>query len=96
MAKWELKPGVRESTTSDPGGFGWAYTIEREGERRTIRADLSGTAASFPNDVPQDARDAWGEEGIGAVMAVLDRDNPPARLVLTTKGIVERQGSPVE
>jgi hypothetical protein len=92
MAEWEIVFSAREY---EPDGgrdatVGWAFDIERDGVRRTISVEVARTlAVSDKRAAPDDVRRALTSRGSSAVMAVLDRDVPPRRLLVDTRGIDE-------
>ena len=92
MAGWEMMFGAREY---EPDGgrdatVGWAFELERDGVRRTINVEVArALAVSDKSAAPGEVRRALTTRGSSAVMAVLDRDTPPRRLVVDRQGIVE-------
>ena len=91
MAGWQIVGEPREYNPSESGGAldsyrGWVYRIEREGESRDIRADVSGTADAS-DDVVRESRDAIRTLGRSAIVPLLDEDDPPERVMITTGGI---------
>jgi len=92
MAEWEMVFGAREYQPE--GGrdatVGWTFDIERDGVRRTITVEVArALALSDKSAAPDEVRRALTTRGSSAVMAVLDRDVPPRRLVIDQRGITE-------
>jgi len=66
---------------------GWAYDVGRDGEQRTVLVEVAGTLDAGHGDLPDDVRRALSTHGRSAVDAVLDDDDPPERLTVTTNGV---------
>jgi hypothetical protein len=66
--------------------LGWAYEIESQGVRRTIRVELSETAADDPSLAEQSST-AIRTRGRSAIEPFLIRDDPPERIVITVRGV---------
>jgi hypothetical protein len=90
VAAWEIVTGSRELEGPEGGDtqLGWAFELERDGERRPITVDR-GLALADKRNTPDDVRRALTTRGSSAVVAVLDRERPPRRLVLHMRGIDE-------
>lgn len=94
MAGWEIVFGAREV---EPDGRSdaavcWAYELERDGERRTLSVEVTRAAAIGDKGMaPDDVRRALTTRGSSAVMAVIDRDQPPRKLLIDLRGIDELQ-----
>jgi hypothetical protein len=90
-AKWSIVGGPYEYRTSPDGAYidvGWQYDLERNGETRTIRVELAGgRPADF--QLPTECRKVVATRGAAAVADVLDRAEPPARILITTAGLIE-------
>jgi hypothetical protein len=92
MGRWEIVFGAREV---EPNGredvtVCWAYELERGGERRTLTVEVTRAAAIGDKSMaPDDVRRALTTRGSSAVMEVLDRDQPPRKLLVDTHGIDE-------
>ena len=95
MARWEIISGPREY--SPAGGsvrgsvgrdLGWAYVIERGNERLTVRVERASALAES-EALSEVARSAVATRGRSAVEAILKRDRPPRRLIVTTDGVAE-------
>ena len=84
---WTIVAGPHEygPETSD-GALGWAYEIECSGARRTMRAELSETAAESASLSEQSAT-AIRTRGQSAIEPFLIRDNPPERIVISARGV---------
>ena len=92
MTEWEIVVGAREYEPGEgrDATVGWAFEIERDGVRRTISVEVARSLAlSDKNLAPIDVRRALTTRGSSAVMAVLDRDVPPRRLIVDARGIEE-------
>ena len=92
MAAWEIVFGAREYEP-DGGGdttVGWAFELEREGVRRTIDVEVArAVALADKSTAPDEVRRALTTRGSSAVMAVIDQDVPPRKLLVDLRGIVE-------
>src|SRR2546427_11000981 len=98
MAGWQIISGPREynpaggSVGRGSVGFGrdrgWAYVIERGNERLTVRVERDSTLAES-EALSEVARSAVATRGRSAVEAILARDRPPRRLIVTTDGVAE-------
>ena len=97
MARWEIITGPREyNPVGGSAGrgslsrdLGWAYVIERENERLTVRVECDTKLAE--SDVQSGlVRTVVASRGRSAVEAILARDRPPPRLIVTADGIAER------
>jgi hypothetical protein len=97
MARWDIITGPREYNPS--GGsvgrgslgrdLGWGYVIERGNERLTVRVECDTKLAE--SDVQSGVvRCAVASRGRSAVEAILSRERPPPRLIVTADGIAER------
>ena len=81
----EYEPGEGRDAT-----VGWAFELERDGVRRTISVEVAQMLAlSNKYEAPDVVRRALTTRGSSAVMAVLDREVPPRRLLLDKDGITE-------
>ncbi len=84
---WAIIAGPREySLETGDCALGWAYEIESQGSRRTIRAELSKTAAESTS-LPEQASTAIRTRGQSAVEPFLIRDDPPERVVISLRGV---------
>lgn len=68
---------------------GWAYDLEREGDRRTVSV-IVAAGRSGSVDLPEECGEAIRTSGRSAIDRVLDLDTPPRYLIITTAGITER------
>jgi hypothetical protein len=80
MTRWKIVGGPREYETTPEASdiaVGWAWDIEADGRRQTVRVEIVDTAA--------------GRFGFAdaerALRDVLDWSDPPERLRLTTHGV---------
>lgn len=91
--RWTIVRGPREYEPIADAAVGWAYDLQREEiERRRVSIEVAGTLAAASKDgVPNEVRRALRTKGRSAVESVLDRDEPPLRLLLTTAGIREQK-----
>ena len=92
MAGWEIVFGAREVEPDrrNDATVCWVYELERAGERRILTVEVTRAAAVADRaSAPEDVRRALTTRGSSAVMAVVDRDRPPRRLVVDTRGIDE-------
>lgn len=62
---------------------GWVWEIQREGEVRGIAVTITGQAWDSSRE---DIRAARETRGRSAVLGVIDRDDPPRWITLTTGG----------
>jgi hypothetical protein len=90
--RWTIVRGPREYEPTADAKVGWAYDIQRgDIERRRVSVEVAGTVAVVSREgVPDDVKRALRTKGRSAVESVLDRDEPPHRLLLTTTGIREK------
>jgi hypothetical protein len=91
MAKWN-RIGVAAAfgavEEGAPGKVGWTWEIRRPGfEARHVRVEVEVSAPSRPTDFPAEARNAIRSRGATAVDAFLARDEPPARIIISTLGV---------
>jgi len=93
VVRWTIVRGPREYKPIADAAVGWAYDLQRdEIERRRVSVEVAGTLAAASKDgVPDEVRRALRTKGRSAVESVLDRDEPPLRLLLTTAGIREQK-----
>jgi hypothetical protein len=92
MAEWDIVFGARELEPEAGRDVmvGWAFELERDGVRRTITVEVArALATSDKTFAPDEVRRALTTRGSSAVMAVIDRDLPPRRLVVEPGGIRE-------
>lgn len=94
MALWKIVGGPREFDRTEDGAdidVGWAWDIEpaEGGERRTVRVLVAGGRAGS-SELPEECRRAVQTQGRSALQDVLDREDPPGRLMVSTGGIAER------
>ena len=92
--RWTIVRGPREYEPIADAAVGWAYDIRREGiERRRVMVEVAGTLAAASKDgIPVEVKRALRTKGRSAVESVLDREEPPFRLLLTAAGIREQKG----
>ncbi len=88
MLAWKIVAGPRsyEPSSSD-SERGWAWDIQRDGDKRTVRVEVAGTLDASDTDLPDDARQAIRTSGQSAVRAILNDADPPERLTVTTHGV---------
>ncbi len=87
--RWTIVSGPREYEPIADADVGWAYELRREDiERRRVSVEVAGTlAAASKYGVPEEVKRALRTKGRSAVESMLDRDEPPRRLLLSTTGI---------
>jgi hypothetical protein len=84
---WTIVAGPREySPETSDCALGWAYEIESAGTRRTIRVELSETAADNTS-VSEQSATGIRTSGLSALQPFLIRDDPPERIVISARGI---------
>ena len=66
----------------------WGYTIRRGDEERTIGVIVS-QGITRDHGLPHDSDAAMGTRGRSAVQDVLDQNDPPRYLVITSTGVRE-------
>jgi|SRR3990172_5716802 len=93
MAKWRLVasgPRLYDPDSTDCA-VGWAWDVASDGEERTVKVELSNSAAKVVAGKgalsSPEADEARRTRGRSAVSAYLDEDDPPARLVVSTHGV---------
>lgn len=86
---WKRISGPREVDQIESYDMtrGWGYTIRRGDEERTIGVIVARGISV--GDLPTDSAAAMQTRGRSAVDAVLDQDEPPRFLVVTSSGIRE-------
>lgn len=91
MSEWKIDAGPRryDSRGTADIDVGWAYDIERNGERRTISVEVAG-GRSGSDELPDDARRAIRTSGRSAVESVLGEDDPPRYLLVGSLGVRPR------
>jgi len=90
VSRWWIVGGPREYRRSPDGthiDIGWLFELEREGKARTIRVELAGGRSD--GQLPPECRHVVATQGEAAVADVLDRAEPPARILITTAGLIE-------
>jgi hypothetical protein len=84
---WAIVAGPREyDPENEATARGWEYVIEASGQRRTICAELSDTAADITSLAEQSAT-AIRTKGRSAIEPFLIRDEPPDRVIVNARGI---------
>jgi hypothetical protein len=84
---WLITEGPREySPEANDFALGWAYEIASQDSRKTIRAELSQTAADGTS-LPEQAETAIRTKGRSAIEPFLIRDDPPERVVISVRGV---------
>lgn len=86
IAPWVKKLGPREydSRGDVDINVGWAYMLERGGRLHEIRVEDVGAIGTLPDA----CADAVRTHGWSAIVPHLDDETPPARIVITTAGLV--------
>jgi hypothetical protein len=90
-ASWSIVGGPQEYRKSPDGAYidiGWQYELERKGETRTIRVELAGGRPA-QSQLPTECRQVVATRGAAAVAQVLDRAEPPTRILITSAGLIE-------
>jgi hypothetical protein len=70
---------------------GWSWRISRDGVNRSLRVEVACGLRLRPTDLPAESRNAIRSRGATAVDSVLDQDEPPERLVVSTLGVRARE-----
>jgi hypothetical protein len=89
---WEIISGPREYKPRGGAAgrdLGWAYVIEQGNERLTVRVERAALLAESEGST-EVVRRAIATSGRSAVEAILDRKDPPRRLLIGTDGLTER------
>ena len=89
MARWQRVGGPTRfgATVALESQVGWSWTIARQGdEQRVVHVEVSGGPFRV-TELPAEARNAIRSRGATAVDMFLDRDDPPARIVVSTLGV---------
>lgn len=88
MSTWRIVGGPR---AYEPSGArserGWAYDVEGERGRRTVKVEVVGILEAGGGRLPDEVELAFSTEGRSAVHAVLGDDDPPERLIVTPAGV---------
>jgi hypothetical protein len=69
---------------------GWAYDIARDTDRRTVSVIVAGGRLRS-NDLPMESQRAIETKGRSAVEAVLEQDEPPRYLIISSGGVRPRE-----
>ena len=91
VPRWVIVGGPREYRRSPDGthiDVGWQYELARDGERRTIRVELAGGRPA-DSQLPMECRQVVATRGAAAVADALNRAEPPAKILITTAGLIE-------
>ncbi len=88
MAKWRIVSGSREfhAFAGRDISMGWARDIANGGEHRTVSVCIAGSVTGA-TDLPDECRAAVRTHGRSAVNAVLDEENPPQIIGVTSTGL---------
>jgi hypothetical protein len=89
---WRIVEGPREYSQTAEGAdidVGWAWQIERAGERRTIRVEVAGGRLGSSH-LPDESQEAVRTSGRSAITPLLTDLDPPARVLVTSSGIFTR------
>ena len=71
--------------------LGWSWRISRDGVHRSVRVEVACALKLRPTDLPAESRNAIRSRGATAVDSVLNQDEPPERLVVSTLGVRARK-----
>jgi hypothetical protein len=91
MAPWRITSEAPGWIAQWPGWdveFVWSWPIERQGLARTVSVGVANGSAEL-SEIADESRQAVVTFGRSAVMAVLDREDPPRRIAVTTTGLRE-------
>jgi hypothetical protein len=96
VAKWHRVGGAEEFGTTPDGSdidIGWSWRVEREGAgHRYIWVEVAGGRLNSA-ELPDESCEAIRTRGASAVDAVLDEDEPPPRLLVSSFGVRPRERS---
>jgi hypothetical protein len=90
-SNWNITSGPRHYNKAQDGAdidVGWIWTIERAIEMRDIRVEVAGGRPRLA-DLPPDSVYAIRTRGRSAVEQHLNATNPPARIKITTAGLLD-------
>jgi fido (protein-threonine AMPylation protein) len=90
--RWQVVGGPREYTQIPEGAdidIGWAWDIERKGERRAVRVEVAGGRLGS-RDLPTESQEAIATRGRSAIAPLLVQPEPPTRVLVTSSGIFTR------
>lgn len=92
---WRIESGPHPAPWDGRDAVGWVWLLENEaGETRGIRVDVSGTAMAVASEhLPDETVQARETHGRSEVELVLDTDEPPRRIALTTVGRAAGEGA---
>jgi hypothetical protein len=97
MAAWVVRQGPRELVdqieTFDMDFPAWAYELEREGRRHMVTVVVAG-GRMHSLQLADASRHAIATRGRTAVDRVLDRDEPPRFILVTSAGLQELVDEP--
>jgi len=78
------------------GGVGWTWEIKRDGpDLRRIDVEVD-PGPYLVTDLPAEARNAIRSRGATAVDAFLEAEDPPVRIVVSTRGLQAYYAGPDE
>lgn len=86
---WRTVGGPREYTQTPDGAdidVGWAWDIQREDQRRVVRIEVAGGRLNSV-DLSHESQEAIRTNGRTALQPLLDRIEPPSRVLITSGGI---------
>jgi hypothetical protein len=89
---WRVAGGPREYTQTSDGAdidVGWAWELERGGDRRTIRVEVAGGRLGSAH-LPDESQEAIRTQGRSALEELLGEPDPPTRVLVTSSGIFTR------
>jgi hypothetical protein len=86
---WNIVDGPREyeKRGSLDIDVGWVWEISRGGELRSVRVEVAGGRLNEPG-LPEECQRAIRDRGRSALAMHLDENDPPARIVVTSVGLL--------
>ena len=89
---WRVIDGPGEGPWEGRDAVGWIWIIENDDEARHVLVEVTGTAMAVDEgSLPDETRLARASLGRSAIDEILDQDEPPARLMFGTHGLLAAQ-----
>lgn len=89
MGRWRITSQAPGQMATWPGWdveFVWVWPIERDGKARTVCVGVAAGGAEL-EEIAEESRRAIDTLGRSAVIAVLDNDEPPNQITITSSGL---------
>lgn len=90
---WNISGQVEPHSRSGVDAHGWLWEIERDGEERRVLVEVAGTVWAIHGvggQLFEQVRQAIETEGLSEVERVVEMDEPPRVISVTTNGAIDR------